>query len=107
MRTRLPTGQDRRFRGFDSNSFDFRIVLTQPFTGASKRRRRADALNKSVDASTSLLPDFFRQLVVTGDLVCILHLIGPEGARFSGDNARGSDHVAGQLLSHPATDRKS
>ena len=54
------------------------VGAAQGFADTPKRRRGPHHLDKAVDPSVCLIPDFLRHFVIGGELVFIVQLIGPE-----------------------------
>src|ERR1041385_5397726 len=62
---------------------------------------RAYRMDKRIDATPRLLPDFVAERNVAGDGVVIIQLIAPPMARAPADLGSGSDHFFDQRLIDP------
>ena len=71
---------------------DVGIVPVQRLRNTTRRSRRTRHVDESIELTAGLLPDLLPHLVIRGDLIGVLQLIGPESARALRDVACGVDH---------------
>ncbi len=98
---RRPPGQDGRFgrlHGDDLGSRRRGYAALRQFPAAMPRCRRSGRTRRSRPSVCD--PDLVGHLPIGGELVHVLHLVGPKGPGFARNDARRRDHVAGQLLGH-------
>ena len=92
----------RRIFRLDRDDADVRLAAAQGLGNAAHAGGGSRALHERIDPAARLGPDLLRHRVIGGELIGVVELVGPEGARSLGDLARGFDHVAGQRRVHAA-----
>src|SRR5262249_4630711 len=96
----LAAGEDRRLCRLDGDDFDLGITAAKAFGIAAQTSGSAYALHAGVEPAPGLGPGFLGHLVVSGDLIGVAHLVGPEGSGFHRNAPRRFDQLAGELLGH-------